>query len=356
MILNKIKEKLPLFRQSLKTYRLALVSALIAAIITYIGLGIVLQRTWSLNLVKIEINKFQHSLLELGYDIAYDEASFGKFSPFSLLTFKNFKIYATNADDYFEWSTPELKINTGIFSPATLSISGSRNQEFQRGNQKYPAEFPVFKVDLKFDQEIGLKDITIEGVGLNIQGLATIGSLKLASQRMAPRQISEFTPFFENHVELENVVISEDIDFPLLKTIERVYLNANIIGVIGAQESYAKSFDAWLRLGGIIDIKKLIINWSPLILVGRGDLYFNDQLEPNLHLNTSSKAFIEQLDKLQDSYLERKGVFVAKILLNNKKFKLNKDDKYYTVTTPININSNQILIENIPVKSFNSKK
>lgn len=55
---------------------------------------------------------------------------------------------------------------------------------------------------------------------------------------------------------------------------------------------------------------------------------------------------------LQDNFLERKGVFVAKILLNNKSFKLNPDDKYYTVTTPININSNQILIENIPLKTF----
>ena len=58
------------------------------------------------------------------------------------------------------------------------------------------------------------------------------------------------------------------------------------------------------------------------------------------------------MDMLQDNFLERKGVFVAKILLNNKAFKLNPEDKYYTVTTEININSNQILIENIPLKTF----
>ena len=351
-MLNKVKEKLKQLRQM---HSLTLLAALIAAIITYVLYWVIVQRAFCLNLIKTEINKFQASLQEIGYDIAYEKADFSDLSPFSMVTFKNFKIYATNPDDYFEWSVPQLEINAGMFNAETVSVSTSRNQDFQKGNKRYPAEFPVFDIELKFDKEIGLKDITIEGVGLNIQGLATIDSLKIASQRMAPRQISDFTPFFENHIELKDITISEDIDFPLLKKIERIYANANIIGVISAQESYSKSFNAWLRLGGIIDIKKLIINWQPLILVGRGDLYFNDKLEPNLHLNTSSKAFVEVLDKLQDNFLERKGVFVAKILLNNKSFKINKDDKYYTVTTPININSNQILIENIPVKTFTDK-
>lgn len=351
-MLNKVKEKLKQLRQ---LHSLTLSAALIAAIITYVLYWVIVQRAFCLNLIKTEINKFQASLQEIGYDIAYEKADFSDLSPFSMVTFKNFKIYATNPDDYFEWSVPQLKINAGMFNAEAVSVSTSRNQDFQKGNKKYPAEFPVLDIALKFDKEIGLKDITIEGVGLNIQGLATIDGLKIASQRMAPRQISDFTPFFENHIELKDITISEDIDFPLLKKIERIYANANIIGVISAQESYGKSFNAWLRLGGIIDIKKLIINWQPLILVGRGDLYFNDKLEPNLHLNTSSKAFVEVLDKLQDYFLERKGVFVAKILLNNKSFKINKDDKYYTVTTPININSNQILIENIPVKTFTDK-
>ena len=102
----------------------------------------------------------------------------------------------------------------------------------------------------------------------------------------------------------------------------------------------------------MIDIKKLIVEWAPLTMVAHGDLYFNEKLAPVLHLNTSSKGLEETIDMLQDNFLESKGVFVAKILLNNKSFKLNKDDKYYTVTTPININSNQILIENIPIKNF----
>lgn len=351
-MLNKVKEKLKQFRQA---HSLAFLAALITALLTYILYWMILQRAFCLNQIKAEINKFQNGLLEIGYDIAYDKAEFSSLSPFSMVKFENLKIYTLDPNAYFEWKIPQLKINAGMFNAEAVNLSFSREQDFQKGTKVYPAEFPIFDIELKIDKKTGLKDFTLEGMGLNIQGVGTIGSIIIASQRMAPHQISDFTPFFENHIELKDVTISEDIDFPLLKKIERIYVNANIIGILNTNTSFAKSFDAWVRLGGIIDLKQIVINWNPLLLVGRGDLYFNDKLEPNLHLNTSSKAFVEILDKLQDNFLERKGVFVAKILLNNKSFKINENDKYNTVTTPININSNQILIENIPVKTFISK-
>lgn len=328
----------------------------VAFFMTYLIFWVLLQRAFCLNLMIAEIKKIQNSLLEVGMDIAYDKAEFSKLSPFSLIKFDNFKIYSLNAQNYWEWNIPELKINSSLFDCGHLTISTNRNQEFVLKTKSYPVEIPVLKIALDFNKEIGLKEISIEGMALNIQGLATIDSLKFASQRMAPMQVSELTPLFENHFEIKKLTISEEIKFPLIKEINRIYLNANIIGVLSDKETYSQSVDTWLRLGGIIDIRKLIIDWKPLLMLGRGDLYFNDKLEPNLHLNTSSKGLVNVLDKLQDNILDRKGVFVAKILLNNKSFKLNKTDEYFTVTTPININYDQMLIENIPVKNLNPLK
>ena len=88
-------------------------------------------------------------------------------------------------------------------------------------------------------------------------------------------------------------------------------------------------------------------------MVGRGDLYFSEKLEPRLHLNTSSKALISVMELLEEEQIfERKGVFVSRILLKNKAFKMNEQDEFQTVVTPIDYKDNKLLIENIPVASF----
>ncbi len=52
----------------------------------------------------------------------------------------------------------------------------------------------------------------------------------------------------------------------------------------------------------------MIINWKPLVMVAKGELYFDEHLSPDLSLNTSSLALTEILDKFnQYSWLEDKG-------------------------------------------------
>ena len=344
---KRLKAKLP---RMPRPNSLVLLTAFLSFAVVGLGIWAYLQRVYGLNLLNREINKIQASLLEAGWDMAYDKAESSAFPLFAPLTFQNFRLYALDGSK--EWKTEELKIGAGLFNCGHITPKASRKQTLTLNGKVYPAEIPVLDIDLYFDRALGLKEASIEGMGWNIRGLGTVDSLRLAAQRMAPLNISELTPFFENHLEVAGIQISEDVDFPLRKRINRIYANANIIGMITSKPTYTESLSAWLRLGGVFDIRKLIVEWAPLTMVARGDLYFNEKLEPNLHLNTSSKGLNETLDMLQDNFLERKGVFVAKILLNNKAFKLNKDDRYYTVTTPVNVNANQILIENIPLKKF----
>ena len=62
---------------------------------------------------------------------------------------------------------------------------------------------------------------------------------------------------------------------------------------------------------------------------------------------------LELLNDMQaKSYLDRKGVFVANILLNAKAFKLHNDDKYLTIATPITYRDNKLAVENITIKTL----
>lgn len=347
MLNLKIKEKLMFFYP-------ALISFMVSAILAYTFMWIDVERSNALNRLKLEFNKMDKSFNEIGLDIAYEKISFNRLFPFNLLTIQDFKIYRPVENNYFAIDIPEFRISTGLFNPRKININFGDIQTITIGENKYDSNLKNLDINLSFDNQTGLKNIVIEGKDIIIKNFANIENLKLASRRIAPMQINELTPFFENYVEINNIKLDENIDFPLSKNIERIYFNANIVGLISNQDTYKSSLNSWVKLGGNIDIKKLVINWNPLVLVSRGDIFFSEKDNINLHLNTSSKAFIPTLTTLQEAgILESKGVFVVKILLNNKSFKINKDDNFFTVTTPIEIKEKQMFIENIKVLNFN---
>lgn len=303
--------------------------------------------------MKIEFQRFQESVVEAGYDISYSDLKFSKSSLFGVMTLKDLRLNNLNANDYIEYYAEEVKINPGFFSVNKIKLDFSGEQKLTIGEEEHTVYLPQLSIMFGFDQAIGLKSINLIGKDLEIENIIKIGEVKLASQRMSPQQISYVSPFLENHLELKNIEITNNDDWPVAKKIERIYLHANIVGALIAHNSYKDSIMSWLGTGGMIDIKKLIINWDYFIMVAKGDIYFNENLDPNLHLNTSSKGLMDFLDNLQNfELLDSKGIFVAKILLNNKAFKLKEDDKYSTLTTPINVNKKEFSVENIAIKFF----
>lgn len=340
----------------MKESKLALLTALFSGVATLMLMLFVWERGLAIHQLKKEIAKLENSLTEAGFDLAYDDLRFTSLSPFAIMTVKNLRFFSQDGSNYYEWKIPALKINAGLFSAGKISAEFSRQQFFQKGLDVYEADFPEIKLYLSAGKD-GLKSVAMEGKTLTVRNLFSIEKLSLSSQRSASRPANDLAPFFENRLNIQNVSLDKNIDFPLKNTISRIYLNASIIGPMNSHGTYGESIDEWLHLGGMVDIRRLIVNWAPLLMVGRGDLYFNENLEPNIHLTTSSKALIYMMDELEkNKILDRKGTFVAKILLNNKSFKISPNDQYYTVTAPININNEEILIENIPVKKFGGQE
>lgn len=348
-----MREKLKNF--GLKYY-LTLIAFIVAGSLTLLIESLFLQRTMAIAQIKKQIYLLDTSLQEIGYDFAYDDLSFSPFYPFAIARAENFRILSTNPNNYYEWSTSELKLSGGLFNTGNISINLGSKQYFQRGEKRFEYTIGESQINLKFAAPNGLKQWIIKLKNLNIKDVADIEEINLASRRMAPQQINELSPFFENYLELKNITLNGLLDYPLSQKINRIYLNANLMGVIKEDVSFRSRFESWVQLGGSLDIKNLVVNWPPFLIVGRGDFYFNERLEPNLHLNTSSKALFDLMNELgEKKVLDSKGIFVAKILLNNKAFKLNKDDKYYTVTTPIDYRDGKLSIENITVKSTKKK-
>lgn len=325
-------------------------SGIVAFMLSLTFIWLMLERSLAISTIKEEILKIESSLLAAGYDIAYDNLSFSQFSPWQIMRIDNFRIYSLDANNYTQWQCDEFAVSTDVFNTKKIRFHFSQNQSFQKGTKKWNIQVPESSIEMIISKQNQIQNFDIQIANLNIEKRANISSLKFAMQRGNGNQVNDKSPFMETHLEIKDIHIDDYTAWPMNKHIEHIYLNANVIGKIEEQEILSESLYKWVEEEGFIDIHKLIINWKPLMMVAKGDLFFNEELSPNITLNTSSMALTDTLEKMnQNGWLDDKGVFVAKILLNNKSFKKNQSDKYFTVTTPIKLNKEEVLVENIPV-------
>ncbi len=358
--LNKIKEQL----NKLKTLALQIpifnrwfAGAMFLCFI--LGLGFILiifGRYNAITQIRGEIHRLQSSLEYSGIDIAYDNIDFNIWWPMPILTVKNLKIYS-KFKPVREWNIEELQINTSLIDFHTLAISLSSQQNIVVGDKTYSVTMPTQNMNVSYCVQTGIKEILADIENLQIKGIANIAGIKFGAQRMSPQRVNNNSPFMETHLMINKIKFSEELDIPLSHQIDKIYINANMIGNLQAEETYRESIYDWLAKGGKFEIEKSSFEWKPLIMVSRGDLYFNEKLEPKLHLAASSRALIPVIDILEEEgVLDRKGVFVSRILLRNKAFKMSENDEYDTVLTPIDYESGKLSIENIPVADWNNLK
>lgn len=349
-MLSRLKENLcNIIRRYWLTALTALITAAIGIMLTWAGF----ERHKAISRVQNEFDDFANSLAAVGYDLAYDRLTFSSFSPWQIMRVENLRIYSLDGSNYWEWKCPELALSTDLWDANKIRLHFSSRQSIQRGLKIWEVNVPQIGSEVQISKDGKLQSFSIQAQDLSVNNLFTAEQFNLAGQRMAPHQIKEHSPFIDLVADVRNVDIDDITGWPLNKHIDHLYLNSEVIGVLEKQPIYSESLYNWIENGGNIEIRRMIINWKPLVLVGKGDLYFDEALNPKLSVNTSSIALIETLDRLnQNGMLDDKGVFVAKILLSNKAFKKKGTDQYFTVTTPVRMDKEQVLIENIPVKNF----
>lgn len=333
--------------------RYVLLSFGISFFVCFAFLLMIFGRYYCVSNIKTELLRLESSLNDWGWDIAYDDLQFKTWWPMDLLKIKNLKIYRLSEKDPFEWNIPEFAMTPNFFSCGNLRVKLSSAQDVRWNGGAIELNIPKSEFSLRFSKEDGFQELLLDLKDMEIKDWAKISELRFATQRMAPRSLNDRSPFLENHLLIKDVVFDAQREIPLTDKIEKIYLNANMIGTIKPAESYRESIYEWLAVDGRIDIRSLIISWKPLLLVGRGDLYFDEKLQPKLQLSTSSKALLPVLDLLERHHLiDRKGVFVTKILLANKSFKMSPLDEYSTVVTPISYKDQKLSVENITIQKF----
>lgn len=354
-----ISEKTNIFKSGISSWggfhKLFLFSFLFSFVLMLSFIQITLIRNALIRSIKTELLQTTQYLNEFQIDIAYDNIKFNNIFVHPLIEIDNLQIYNLKGKELWRINIGKIIGRPGIFNGHKLNLQLSDMLSFTYGKDTH-----------LISSNAGLKVLTdnqgkFDTLHLRLRNTDIKDFAKAKEIRFDLRNLhtvphhSLLSPSLESHLEIRDVKLNGLLKYPLTSEIHRIYGKFNLIGSILPQDSLYAGVENWLKNGGFIDIPKLIINWEPLVLVGQGSINFNEKLRPRINITTSSKAMLDLLDDLQKNhFLDRKGVFVANILLNSKAFKLNENDKYLTITTPISYQDNKLSIENITVKKFNN--
>ncbi len=337
------------FRDFTGECKFGILAFILAFVLAFGFISLNLQRRFMLNQIKQFVLILEHNLHTAGYDLAYEDLNFSSLYPYALASAQNFQIYKKDAADFISWKIDQIKINSGFFSPKKITFDFSAPQKLQIKAKEYSIVPGNSAMDLNFDAN-GLNSIILEAENIYIKDFAEIKDFSFGARKTMPQAIYESSPFFDGHLRIHHVKLNGLLDYPLGQDIKNIALDTVLSGVIPYRQDFADSLDQWLKVGGHIDIRRFLINWHPLLLIARGELLFNEKFAPNLRLTASARGLLELLTQLQDKKLiDGKGAFVAKILLENKAFTIDDNDKHLSVVTPIDWRDDTLSVEKITI-------
>jgi len=334
--------------EGLKGFIIAFVIAgLVAALVLWASF----ERLNAIRNMKIEFQRLQASMIEAGYDLSYSDLKFNMFSLSGGMVIKDFRINNLNAGAYAEFYSEEFRATPDLFHIGKINVGLKGEQRLTWNGKAHPVQAVDLTMSFGLSEDNRLSAVDIKGRNIEIKEMARIGAFKIIGRHMPATQGAYNAAFFEDNIELNNLEVTTPTPWPVSKKFDRVALTFNLVGAMTPQASYKSSLIDWLHQGGTMDIPTIVVNWDAFSLVGKGDVYFDGNLEPKLRLNTSSKGLLEVLEALNNAdLLDNKGVFVARILLSNKAFKLNDDDKYTTITSPMDIDKKGFNMEGVTIK------
>ena len=324
-------------------YKMMLIAGLCSAVICLLLIWSFFSRHYAMVALKNHFSDLESFLHSIGYDYAYDDIHFYSFSPWQIMRAKNFRIYALDESDFWQWTAEDLNIDVGLWNNRKVDIYWGEKHKVQRNSVVWSVFIPKSDIELRLKNK-DLFDLSLSLNDVQIKNLAEVGRLSINFQRQQ-------TPDWALSADIKGLHLNDMTGWPLNKDVDHIQIKSSLSGLWNHDLPLSDAFYVWAERGGYLKIDKLIVNWKPLITVAQGDVRFNQKSEPTLSLNTASLGMIETLDQLNaNGFISNKGAYVVRILLNNKAVQQNSNDQYKTVVSPLKINKDAVFLENIKIR------
>ena len=335
--------KMNIVGAKIKRWRWVLISGILSALLCFAFMVMLFSRNYAIGVLKSKFDDLEKNLQSMGYDYAYDDLRFYSFSPWQIMRVKNFRIYSLDDKDFWQWQSDELDLDVGLWNMDKVDVYIGRQQTFTHGDKKWFVQLD--KSSMQFRLKYGaLKEILFRADNMIVKDLFALETLYAqVKYQNQPYMIAKF--------DAKGGQIAPQVNWSLNRQLDHFYTNVSMNGTWDNEVLFSEAFYDWVEKGGNLSVHKVILNWKPLIVVGNGDILFDEDGDPTALLNTASLALPETIEKLNaEGFISNKTAFVLKILLNNKAIQQNETDQYKTVVSPLKISKDAIVLENIKIK------
>lgn len=333
----------------------AILTFIISFVVVLFGLCIIAYRGLAVKKIRAALPQVISSLNEIGLDIAYENIKFSPFFFTPLMQIKQPQLYTLNENNFWQIKFDEITAQISLFQDDSINLNFTESGEISLNNQTYTTSNNemAFEIDLNKNK---VQQVSLHVDDFKIKQFADIKEISFNMQRSSLQNKNKdaIISSWNSSLAVNNVTINGLVNYPLSSQLKQLSMQANVMGEFKFNDDFLISVENWVKSGGFIDIPNLVLKWKPLTLVGRGQCKFNNFLDPDITFNTSSKGLLKLLASLQAiKMVDNKNVYVAKILLNNKAYRLKADDEELTITTPISYSDGKITLDNLVIKDFN---
>ena len=294
----------PLNSEKKKAFILPLVTFGAVFLVMIVIIWMLLARAYGLKLIKNNFSQLVNALNQKGYDI-------------------------------------EVTLNANLLNYKGISVYFSPEQSLVFNQDKL--NFKVGEINLStYFRKDGLYSLLFNAGNIDFENGIKIKNIKAAMQ-----QNDDET--YDAKIDIRHVELLEGKSWNMSTALEEIYVEMSTTKKFSSNGSFYDSLLTWQKDGGRFEVQRTIVNWAPLVLVGKGKIAFNGQLEPSISLMTTSKGAEQTLDNLGNAQIfDSKNVFVAKILLSAKQKEWEaQGNKEGTFSLPISYSDGQFNIENI---------
>ncbi len=332
-------------------WKSGIISFVFSFVLVFLCLYILAHRSIVVKRIRVQLPMVISSLNELGIDLAYNEIKFNPMAFFPIVKIENPQLYSLNEDNYWSLQFNDVKGYSDIWGSPQIKFKFSPQGQLIIKDYLYDLAADKADFEIKAGQQ---QKLALRFADVNIKNLASIKKATFITTSLeVPNESVKGFPSYKSKLSIRDVKINGMVNYPLTSFIDRITAQSEIIGQFKYKDDFLTSIETWVKDGGFIDVPRLVVQWKPLTLVGRGHINIQENLQPEITFNTSSKGLLKLIKSLQDiSWLTNSNVYVANILLSNKAFRLNPEDEELTITTPISYSNRRISIENLIIKDF----
>jgi hypothetical protein len=290
-----------------------------------------------------------------GWTLSSDPPHLGGFPMAAAVTISNVKITAPQRWGGWVWQAETLRLSADAWNQQQPRVTPIGHSQLRTAaGTLYDISADTLQLTLTKGTPGTIKGLMLEISNATAQPVGgappvQIGALLLSANAL-PLPLTPppdaHTETYQADLTLSDTVIPPELAPSIGPMIRQLELKARFLGPMG-DGSLREQLTKWRDDGGVAEIDRLYIDWSPLKLAMAGTLALDDRMQPVGALSSQIQGFFETVDTLYDAHLMRaRDATLARVVLGTM---AESKGGVPTLTTPMSLQSGKVILGPVTV-------